>query len=346
MLRPYVFSPDRLPGRMASGITAERLSKTFRVKVRDPGLGGALRALVRPRYRDVHAVREVTFRIEPGEIVGFLGPNGAGKTTTLKMLTGLLHPTSGRVEVAGFVPWTGGPAFKRHIALVLGNRQQLVWDLPPEETFQLNRAIYDVPEADYRERLAELVALLQLREVLEKPVRQLSLGERMKCELAAALLHRPPILFLDEPTLGLDVTAQEAIRGFLAAYRERHGATVLLTSHYMQDVTALASRVLIINRGRLLYDGGLDALVARIARTKRIELVLGDGATAEALAAFGELKSFRFPNAVLEVPREEAAATSARLLAALPVADLSIEDLPIEDVIRRAFTHGVEEDDA
>ena len=346
MLRPYVFSPDRLPGRMASGITAERLSKTFRVKVRDPGLRGALRALVRPRYRDVHAVREVTFRIEPGEIVGFLGPNGAGKTTTLKMLTGLLHPTTGRVEVAGFVPWTGGPAFKRRIALVLGNRQQLVWDLPPEETFQLNRAIYDVPEADYRERLAELVALLQLSEVLEKPVRQLSLGERMKCELAAALLHRPPILFLDEPTLGLDVTAQEAIRGFLAAYRERHGATVLLTSHYMQDVTALASRVLIINRGRLLYDGGLDALVARIARTKRIELVLGDGATAEALAAFGELKSFRFPNAVLEVPREEAAATSARLLAALPVADLSIEDLPIEDVIRRAFTHGVEEDDA
>ena len=331
---------------MASGITAERLSKTFRVKVRDPGLGGALRALVRPRYRDVHAVREVTFRIEPGEIVGFLGPNGAGKTTTLKMLTGLLHPTTGRVEVAGFVPWTGGPAFKRRIALVLGNRQQLVWDLPPEETFQLNRAIYDVPEADYRERLAELVALLQLSEVLEKPVRQLSLGERMKCELAAALLHRPPILFLDEPTLGLDVTAQEAIRGFLTAYRERHGATVLLTSHYMQDVTALASRVLIINRGRLLYDGGLDALVARIARTKRIELVLGDGATAEALAAFGELKSFRFPNAVLEVPREEAAATSARLLAALPVADLSIEDLPIEDVIRRAFTDGVEEDDA
>ena len=331
---------------MASGIAAQQLSKTFRVKVRDPGLGGALQALVRPRYRDVHAVREVTFRIDPGEIVGFLGPNGAGKTTTLKMLTGLLHPTGGRVEVAGFVPWTGGPAFKRRIALVLGNRQQLVWDLPPEETFQLNRAIYDIPEADYRERLAELVALLELGDVLEKPVRQLSLGERMKCELAAALLHRPSILFLDEPTLGLDVTAQEAIRGFLTAYRERHGATVLLTSHYMQDVTALASRVLIINRGRLLYDGGLDALVARIARTKRIELVLGDGATAEALAAFGEVKSFRFPNAVLEVPREEAAATSARLLAALPVADLSIEDLPIEDVIRRAFTHGVAEDDA
>src|SRR5213596_538880 len=290
---------------MAPAITADRLSKTFKVKVRDPGLKGALQALLKPRYRDVHAVRDVTFRIDPGEIVAFLGPNGAGKTTTLKMLAGLLYPTGGRVEVAGFVPWTGGPAFKRRIALVLGNRQQLVWDLPPEETFQLNRAIYDIPEADYRERLAELVALLELGDVLEKPVRQLSLGERMKCELAAALLHRPPLLFLDEPTLGLNVTAQEAIRGFLTQYRDRHGATVLLTSHYMADVTALASRVLIINRGRLLYDGALQALVARLAHTKRLELVLGDGVTRERLAAFGEVREFRFPNAVLEVPRDQ-----------------------------------------
>src|SRR5207245_2541544 len=323
-------------------------SKTFKVKVRDPGLKGALQALLKPRYRDVHAVRDVTFGIEPGEIVAVLGPNGAGKTTTLKMLAGLLYPTSGRVTVAGFAPWGGGPAFKRRIALVLGNRQQFVWDLPAEEPFQLNGAIYAVAESDYRERLAELVALLELEDLLDKPVRQLSLGERMKCELAAALLHHPPILFLDEPTLGLDVTAQEAIRRFLAEYRDRHGATVLLTSHYMQDVTALATRVLIINRGRLLYDGALDALVARIARTKRLELVLGggDGVTAETLAAFGAVKSFRFPNAVLEVPRQEAAATSARLLAALPIADLSIEDPPIEEVIRQAFTHGVEEDDS
>src|SRR5881396_302205 len=337
---------------MAPAITADRLSKTFKVKVRDPGLKGALQALLKPRYRDVHAVRDVTFAIEPGEIVAFLGPNGAGKTTTLKMLAGLLYPTSGRVAVAGFAPWGGGPAFKRRIALVLGNRQQLVWDLPPEETFQLNRAIYDIAEPDYRERLAELVTLLELGDLLDKPVRQLSLGERMKCELAAALLHRPPILFLDEPTLGLDVTAQEAIRRFLTQYRDRHGATVLLTSHYMQDVTALASRVLIINRGRLLYDGALEVLVARIERTKRIELVLGGGGgggddgnrvTAEALATFGEVKSFRFPNAVLEVRREDAPATSARLLAAFPVADLSIEDPPIEDVIRLAFARGVEE---
>ena len=327
---------------MPPAIIAQSLSKTFRVKVRDPGLAGAVRALVRPSYRAVQAVREVSFEIAPGEIVAFLGPNGAGKTTTLKMLAGLLYPTSGQVRVAGFEPWSGGAAFKRRIALVLGNRQQLVWDLPAEETFLLNRAIYDIPERDFRERLAELVDLLGLAPVVDKPVRQLSLGERMKCELAAALLHRPPILFLDEPTLGLDVSAQDAIRRFLGAYRDRHGAAILLTSHYMQDVTALATRVIMINRGRLLYDGPLDALVARIAPTKRLELVLGAPVSQESLAAFGAVHSFRFPNAVLDVPREAAAATSARLLAALPVADLSIADPPIEEVIRLAFAEGEE----
>jgi ABC-2 type transport system ATP-binding protein len=327
---------------MPPAIIAQSLSKTFRVKVRDPGLAGAVRALVRPSYRAVQAVREVSFEIAPGEIVAFLGPNGAGKTTTLKMLAGLLYPTSGQVRVAGFEPWAGGAAFKRRIALVLGNRQQLVWDLPAEETFLLNRAIYDIAERDFRERLAELVDLLGLAPVVDKPVRQLSLGERMKCELAAALLHRPPILFLDEPTLGLDVSAQDAIRRFLGAYRDRHGAAILLTSHYMQDVTALATRVIMINRGRLLYDGPLDALVARIAPTKRLELVLGALVSQESLAAFGAVHSFRFPNAVLDVPREAAAATSARLLAALPVADLSIADPPIEEVIRLAFAEGEE----
>jgi ABC-2 type transport system ATP-binding protein len=327
---------------MPPAITAQSLSKTFRVKVRDPGLAGAARALFHPRYRAVQAVREVSFEIAPGEIVAFLGPNGAGKTTTLKMLAGLLYPTSGQVRVAGFEPWSGGAAFKRRLALVLGNRQQLVWDLPAEETFLLNRAIYDIAERDFRERLAELVDLLGLAAVVDKPVRQLSLGERMKCELAAALLHRPSILFLDEPTLGLDVSAQDAIRRFLGAYRDRHGATILLTSHYMQDVSALASRVIMINRGRLLYDGVLDALVARIAPTKRLELVLGAPVSQESLAAFGAVHSFRFPNAVLDVPRETAAATSARLLAGLPVADLSITDPPIEEVIRLAFAAGEE----
>jgi ABC-2 type transport system ATP-binding protein len=323
-------------------IQADRLTKHYDVKVRDPGLGGAARALFRPSYRQVRAVEDVTFTIARGEIVAFLGPNGAGKTTTIKMLAGLLFPTSGQCEVAGFEPWTGGADFKRRIALVLGNKQQLIWDLPPEETFQMTRAIYDVSPADYRERLDELVGLLGLGDLLDKPVRQLSLGERMKCELAASLLHRPEILFLDEPTLGLDVTAQESIRIFLRDYRDRHGATVLLTSHYMADVTALAPRVLIINRGRLLYDGELRALVGRIAPAKRLELVLGDGVTRDQLAEFGPVHRYEFPNACLEIPREDVARTSARLLAAVPIVDLSIQDPPIEEVIGRAFEDGGE----
>jgi len=228
---------------------------------------------------------------------------------------------------------------------VLGQRQQLVWDLPPIETFVLNRAIYDIADADYQERLEELTELLDLKAILDKPVRQLSLGERMKCELSAALLHRPSVLFLDEPTLGLDVTAQEAIRRFLLAYRDRHGATILLTSHYMQDVTALATRVLMINRGRLLYDGALDALVARIAGSKRLEVVLQRDVSEDVLHRFGEVKTYRFPNAVLETPREQAAATSARLLAELPIADISITDPPIEEVIQKAFALGAEDEE-
>jgi len=307
------------------------------VKIRDPGLRGALAALLRPRYRDVHAVQDVSFTIEAGEMVAFLGPNGAGKTSTIKMLSGLLHPDGGRAEVAGFEPWSGGPRFKQRIALVLGNKQQLVWDLPPVETFLLNRAIYAIPQAEYQGRLDELVELLGLSELLDKPVRQLSQGERMKCELAAALLHGPEVLFLDEPTLGLDVAAQDAIRRFLRDYRDRTGATILLTSHYMGDVSALASRVLIINKGRLLYDGALRDLVVRTNRRKRIELVLGDGVERAALEGFGELCRFEPPYAALEVPREEAPQVSARLLAAVPVVDLSIHEPPIEDVIREVF---------
>ena len=329
---------------MQAAIVAEGLDKVYRVKVRDPGLRGALAALARPRYREVRAVVDVSFRIAPGEIVAFLGPNGAGKTTTLKVLAGLLHPTAGRAEVAGYTPWSGGAPFKRRIALILGNKQQLLWDLPPEETFELNRAIYAIPRHDFTERRAELVELLDLAEVLDKPVRQLSLGERMKCELAASLLHRPDILFLDEPTLGLDVTAQEAIRGFLRHYRDRHGATVLLTSHYMADVTALASRVLMINRGRLLYDGALDALVARTSPVKRLQLVLRDAVPRETLAAFAPVREYEPPHVTLEVAREAAAEVSARLLAAIPVVDLSIQDPPIEEVMRRAFAEPVEEE--
>jgi ABC-2 type transport system ATP-binding protein len=325
---------------MPSAIVATELSKTYDVKVRDPGVKGALAALVHPRYREVRAVERVSFEIERGDAVAFLGPNGAGKTTTLKMLTGLLFPTSGSARVAGFDPWTGGNAFRQRIAFVLGNKQQLLWDLPPEETFRLNRAIYGVGAADYAARRAELVELLALGDLVDRPVRQLSLGERMKCELAAALLHQPEVLFLDEPTLGLDLEAQATIRAFLGTYRERHGATILLTSHYMADVTALASRVLIINRGRLLYDGELSALVTRIAPIKRIALVLAEPVSRARLEGYGTVASHAPPRATLEVPRALAAEASARLLADLDIADLSIEDPPIEEVIRLAFDEG------
>jgi ABC-2 type transport system ATP-binding protein len=291
----------------------------------------------------VRAVDAVTFAIERGDAVAFLGPNGAGKTTTLKMLTGLLFPSSGRAQVAGCDPWTGGNAFRQRIAFVLGNKQQLLWDLPPEETFRLNRAIYGVSTPDYSARRAELVELLVLGDLVDKPVRQLSLGERMKCELAAALLHQPEVLFLDEPTLGLDLEAQQTIRTFLGEYRQRHGATVLLTSHYMADVTALTSRVLIINRGRLLYDGELSELVARIAPIKRIELVLSEPVSRTRLEDYGRVAHFAPPSATIEVPREIATAASVRLLADLAVADLSIQDPPIEEVIRIAFGEGVQE---
>ena len=327
-------------------ILADRLTKHFRVKVRDPGLGGAFKALFRPRYREVRALEDASFVIEPGEIVGFLGPNGAGKTTTLKLLTGLLFPTSGKARVAGFDPWQAGAAFKSRIALVLGNKQQLIWDLPPEETFLLNRALYGMGAREYGESRDELVGLLELEEVLDKPVRQLSLGERMKCELAASLLHRPELLFLDEPTLGLDFTAQETIRAFLRRYRDLYGATVLLTSHYMADVTALAPRVLIVNHGRLLYDGSLATLSARLAPVRRIELVLAEQAAPGTLERFGSVLEDHFPRVLLQVPREDVARASQRLLAELPVLDLAIKEPPVEEIIRRAFAgEGGEEKD-
>jgi ABC-2 type transport system ATP-binding protein len=324
-------------------VVAEELTKRYRVKEREAGIGSAVRALFAPTYRDVVAVDRLSFSIEQGEAVAFLGPNGAGKTTTLKMLTGLLYPTSGRVRTVGFNPWTGGAPFKCRITLVLGNKHQLLWDLPPEESFRLNKSIYGIPDAIYREQRDELVELLSLGDLLTTPARQLSLGERMKCELAAALLHRPTLLMLDEPTLGLDVTAQEAVRHFLIEYRARHGATLLLTSHYMGDVTALASRVLMINNGRLLYDGSLTELVNRSSRVKRLDVVLADGRTLSSLKQFGVVKRYDHPNVSLEVPREDAGRLSAELLMSGVVADLSIHDPPIEDAIRFAFAEGARE---
>jgi ABC-2 type transport system ATP-binding protein len=323
---------------IAPVVRLQELKKTYVVSEREPGLRAALRSLVHRRKSEVRAVDGISFDLVPGEIVGFLGPNGAGKTTTLKMLSGLLHPTSGELEVLSHVPWKRERAFLRRITLVMGQRNQLIWDIPAADSFELNRAIYRIPPADYRRTLDELVALLELEPLLRKPVRNLSLGERMKCEIAAALLHNPAVVFLDEPTIGLDVTMQRRIRAFIAEYSRRHGAAVLLTSHYMADVEALCKRVIIIHHGLLLFDGELAALVQRFTADKTIVVQLKD--CAADMAAYGEVLSCEDGRTTLRVPKAETARVTGRILAELPVIDLTVEDPPIEEVIERVFAQG------
>ena len=324
-------------------IEVDRLRKSYFVHRRQPGLRAALRSLVyRPR-EEVKAVDDISFQVGAGERVGFLGPNGAGKTTTLKVLSGLLHPTSGRVSVAGHTPQQRSREFLRQITLVMGQKQQLLWDLPPSETFLLNRAIYDIPRPQYDETVAELTELLGLSGLLGKPTRQLSLGERMKCELAVALLHRPRVLFLDEPTIGLDVTMQATVRGFVRAYNERFGATVLLTSHYMDDVAALCPRVLVIDHGHLIYDGSLGELVRRVRPDKRVLLRLSRPVEARDLQRLGTVVSQTDAQAVLQVSQAELQGAVQRALAQLPVVDLTVEDPPLEDVMRELFQRGAAE---
>jgi ABC-2 type transport system ATP-binding protein len=296
-------------------------------------------------------VDDLSFRIAPGERVGFLGPNGAGKTTTLKVLSGLLHPTSGRVQVGGFVPQRREVAFLRSIALVMGQKQQLMWDLPPVETFALNRAVYDLPRGEFDQTVQELVGLLGLAELVGRPTRQLSLGERMKCELVCALLHRPRVLFLDEPTIGLDVSMQATLRSFVREYNERHGATVLLTSHYMDDVVALCPRVVVIDKGKLQYDGDLRELVRRVRPHKQVVIKLGhpvERARAFAVAARagaelrgadpgGRADEPLDAQITLQVPQAQVSAAVARAIAELPVVDLTVEDPPLEEVMRDLF---------
>ncbi|HSB88891.1 MAG TPA: ATP-binding cassette domain-containing protein [Anaerolineales bacterium] len=316
-------------------IQVRDLHKTYVVSEREPGIRAALTSLVRRKTEQVRAVDGISFELAPGEIVGFLGPNGAGKTTTLKMLSGLLHPTSGELAVLGYTPWKRERSFLRQITLVMGQRNQLVWDIPAFDSFELNRAIYRLSSADYRRTLDELSALLDLEPLLRKPVRNLSLGERMKCEVAAALLHRPQVVFLDEPTIGLDVTMQRRLRAFIAEYNRRYGATVLLTSHYMADVQALCRRVIVIHHGRILFDGDLSALVQRFTAHKTIVVQLGD--CSDDLRAYGEVVSCEDGRATLRVPKAETARVTERLLADLPVIDLTVEDPPIEEVIERVF---------
>jgi len=321
-----------------SAVSAIDLKKTYTVTEREGGAMAALRSLLRREKTDVEAVAGISFHLSPGEIVGFLGPNGAGKTTTLKMLSGLLYPTGGHVSVLGHTPSRREKAFLRQITLVMGQRNQLVWDIPAADSFALNRAIYRVPEQDYRRTLDELVALLELEPLLRKPVRNLSLGERMKCEIAASLLHQPRVVFLDEPTIGLDVTMQRRIRSFLAEYNRRSGATVLLTSHYMADVEALCRRVIVIHHGRLLFDGELAGLVRKFTAHKTIVVQL-EGGTAD-LSAYGEVVSASDGRVTLRVPTPATAGVTGRLLADHPVTDLTVEDPPIEEVIEQVFAQG------
>ncbi|WP_298818898.1 ATP-binding cassette domain-containing protein [Chloroflexus sp.] len=318
-------------------IEVRNLRKYYQVHRKEAGLAGSLRAFARRRYETVKAVDGIDFTIAPGEMVGFLGPNGAGKTTTLKVLAGLLHPTSGEVRVLGYTPFDRQTAFLKQITLVMGQKQQLLWDLPAIETFEVNRVIFEVPLAEYRSTLAELIDLLDLGDLLNKQVRKLSLGERMKCELAAALLHRPRVLFLDEPTIGLDVTMQARVREFVAEYNRHYGATVLLTSHYMADVTALCRRVIVINHGRLLYDGNLQSMIEQVAPHKIIHLVLSEPVAVEILARYGEVQRAEGLEVELKVARNETTRIGARLLAELPVADVNIAEPPIEEIIGEVF---------
>lgn len=322
-------------------IRLRQLSKHYTIHEREAGAMAAVRSLIKRRKRVVRAVDGIDLTLNPGEVVGFLGPNGAGKTTTLKMLSGLLHPTAGEASVLGFKPWQRQREFLANITLVMGQRNQLAWDIPAADSYELNRVIFRIPDRQYRETLDELVELLDLAELIQKPVRNLSLGERMKCEIAGALLHRPQVLFLDEPTIGLDVTAQRRIRRFVAEYNRRHHATVLLTSHYMADVEALCERVIIIDQGKILFDGDLAALVKRVSPHKTITVELAAGR--QDLSAYGEVIEVNGAHVTLKVPQTETPQVASRLLADIPISDLTVADPPIEAVIDEIFNRGVQD---
>jgi ABC-2 type transport system ATP-binding protein len=322
------------------------LTKRYRVVRREAGLAAAVASLFHRTYADVVAVDAVSFDIAEGELVGLLGPNGAGKTTTLKMLAGLLHPTSGVVQVAGYEPRQRRRDFLRSIALVMGQKRQLSWDLPAVDTFELNRVIYDVDRREFAARLDEFVELLDLGDVVRRPVRQLSLGERMKCELVAALLHRPRVLFLDEPTIGMDVTMQARVRSFVREYNARHGATIILTSHYMEDVAALCSRVIVIDGGKVGFDGDIDGLRRRIRPHRRVRATLPDGASdlptvSEILRRY-DAHAGEAGRLAIDVAPADVGAVMTALLAIEGIRDLEVGDAPLEDVMRAMFERGVD----
>jgi ABC-2 type transport system ATP-binding protein len=314
------------------------LKKHYRTHKRPPGMKAALKSLFVRDFQWVKAVDGIDFSLQPGERVGFLGPNGAGKTTTLKMASGLLHPTSGEVTVDGHVPQRRESAFLKKIMLVMGQKQQLLWDLPPAETFELNRAIYDVPRADFVKRVKELTELLELGDLVNKPTRQLSLGERMKCELVGALIHAPKVLFLDEPTIGLDVSMQAVMRDFIRRYNEETGATLILTSHYMDDVAALCPRVIVIDKGVLSFDGKLGELVQKVRPEKQVTLRFSAPVSKEQAAELGEVVKHEPLEVALRIRQDAINTVVARALATLPVQDLNVENPPLEEVMSELFS--------
>ncbi len=331
-----------------SAISVSHLRKVYEVPEREGGLKAAVGSLFHRQTKEIAAVTDISFEIQPGEVVGFLGPNGAGKTTTLKMLAGLLHPTSGTADVLGYTPWSRDRDYLRKMALIMGQRNQLTWDIPVLDSYELNKAIFRISDTDYLERRDELIEMLELGELLKKPVRNLSLGERMKCEIAGSLLHHPSILFLDEPTIGLDVAMQRRIRAFIADYNQRTNASILLTSHYMADVEALCERVIVIHHGSLLYDGDLPGLVRNFSPHKTIVVEFEEGATIEhdestlrsLIGEDGEIVESSTIGLTIRVPKTDTARVTGQLLGALPIADLTVEDPPIEDVIERVFSSG------
>lgn len=318
-------------------IIVDRLVKNFEVVDKEQGIWGNISSLISPNKKTIRALKKISFSVSQGELVGFIGPNGAGKTTTLKILSGLLYPTSGFTQVIGFDPWERRSEFLKQIALVMGQKNQLWWDLPAIETFELNRAIYEIPDRQYHKNLDELVEMLEVGRLLKRQVRRLSLGQRMRLELVAALLHKPKVLFLDEPTIGLDVVGQQKLREFVFDYNRRNNATILLTSHNMGDLTDLAKRVVVIDKGQILFDGNLKNLVESFAKEKIIKIYLSKETDLRLFESVGKVKKADFPQVILSVPRETAAVAAAEILQNAPVADLTIEEESIEEIIRMVF---------
>ncbi len=323
-----------------SSIIVDRLSKVYPVAIKEPGLKGAIDHFFQRKYKQIDAVKDVSFQIEAGEVVGFLGANGAGKTTTLKMLSGLIHPSAGSVNVAGHIPFKRDTTFLKQITLVMGQKQQLIWDLPALDSLKMNAAVYGLSDRTAERRIDELSEMLTLQGKLTQPVRKLSLGERMKAELLAALIHEPQVLFLDEPTLGLDVNAQVAVRQFLREYNQRYKATILLTSHYMTDITALCDRVLVIHQGGLIYDGSLNGLVERFSPCREVKVEFAHVYGLDRLEQYAQVKEVDGASTSFLVQQEVLTRTVSQLLAELEVVDLSITDPPIDDVIGQIFQSG------